>query len=68
LNHFFALRNVLIEALVRLNTEDKFVLITESKSDFSIRINKLSFLIPALLTRISIFSKSFKTSSTSLVA
>lgn len=44
---------------------DKLVLTTESKSSLFILISRLSFLIPALLTSISILPKSLITSSTS---
>ena len=53
-----------MDDLVRLKTEDKFVFTTLSKSSLSILIRRLSFLIPALFTRTSIFPKSDITSST----
>src|SRR5690606_5594863 len=57
-----------ITAFVRLKTESRLVFIMISQSSLLIRSNKPSFVIPALLMRISTLPNSAITSSTSFCA
>ena len=64
--------NALVKALVKLKAPFKFVLSTVSHSSSLIRINRLSRVTPALLTRISSLPVSsridFAAASTALVS